>query len=153
MLSNAAHRHTDFDSIGSVPGKGDSQVAQDYDFQDAHPVEGANYYRLKMVDTQGHFTYSKMVLLNFSLAVIKLYPNPANHSVYLENNPNFTKDQPIRIEIIDPLGQKLYSAVYPTAGLTRVLVQIPPDMVTGTYFLIAVNSTGKKQAWKIQIRK
>ena len=143
---------TDFDSLGSVPGLGDSQSTQDYSFQDAHPVEGANYYWLKMVDKLGHFSYSNMVLLNFSLAVIKLYPNPANHSVYLENNPNFTNDQPIQIEFIDPLGQRLSSAVYSTAGLTRVSVQIPPGMVTGTYFLIAVNSTGKKQAWKIQIR-
>jgi hypothetical protein len=53
---------------------------------------------------------------------------------------------------MDPLRQHLSSATYPTAGLTRVLVQIPPNIVTGTYFLIAVNSTGKKQAWKIQIR-
>ncbi len=144
---------TDFDSIGNIPGKGDSQVSQNYAFQDAHPVEGANYYRLKMVDQQGHFIYSNMVLLNFSLAVIKLYPNPAKHIVYLENNPNFTNDLPIQIDLIDPLGQKLFSAEYPTAGLTRVTVQIPPGMVTGTCFLVAVNSTGKKQAWKIQIRK
>jgi len=143
---------TDYDSIGSVPGKGDSQVSQHYEFQDAHPAEGANYYRLRMVDKQGHFTYSYMVLLNFSLAVVKLYPNPANHSVYLENNPNFTHDQPVQIELIDPLGQRLSSAAYPTAGLTRVTVQIPPNIVSGTYFLIAVNSTGNKQAWKIQIR-
>jgi hypothetical protein len=143
---------SDFDSIGSVPGRGDSQLAQDYGFQDTHPAEGANYYRLRMVDKQGHFSYSNMVLLNFSLAVIKLYPNPANHSVYLENNPNFTNDQPIQVEFIDPLGQRLSTATYPTAGLTRVTVQIPPNMVTGTYFLIAVNSIGKKQAWKIQIR-
>lgn len=105
-----------------------------------------------MVDKQGHFTYSKLVLLNFSLAVIKLYPNPAHHSVYLENNLNFTNDLPIQIEFIDPLGQRLFSAEYPTAGLTRVTVQIPSGMVTGTYFLVAVNATGKKQAWKIQIR-
>jgi hypothetical protein len=116
-------------------------------------VEGSNYYRLKMVDRLGHFTYSKMVLLNFSLAVIKLYPNPAKQTVYLENNPNFTNDQPIQIELIDPLGQKLFSASYPTAGLTRVTVPIPSGMVTGTYFMVAVNSTGKRQAWKIQIRK
>lgn len=143
---------TDFQSIGLVSGKGDSQAAQEYDFQDTHPVEGANYYRLKMIDQQGHFSYSKMVLLNFSLAIIKLYPNPAKHSVFLENNPNFTNDQPIQVELVDPLGQRLSAESYPTAGLTRVTVRIPSNIVTGTYFLIAVNSTGKKQAWKIQIR-
>jgi hypothetical protein len=144
---------SDFDSIGTVPAIGNSQVPQNYTFQDVHPVEGANYYRLKMVDKQGNFSYSKMVLLNFSLAVVKLYPNPAKNSVYLENNPNFTNDQPIQIELVDPLGQKLFTGMFPTAGLTRVTVQIPAGMVTGTYFLIAVNSTGKRQAWKFQIRK
>jgi hypothetical protein len=144
---------TDYDSIGTVPGIGDSQTPQNYAFQDSHPVEGANYYRLRMVDKQGHISYSKMVLLNFSLAVIKLYPNPAKQSVYLENNPNFTNDQPIQVELIDPLGQRLFTASYPTAGLTRVNVPIPPGIVTGTYFLVAVNSSGKRQTWKIQIRK
>jgi hypothetical protein len=144
---------TDYDSIGTVPGIGDSQTPQNYAFQDSHPIEGANYYRLRMVDKHGHISYSKMVLLNFSLAVIKLYPNPAKQSVYLENNPNFTNDQPIEVELIDPLGQRLFTASYPTAGLTRVNVPIPPGIVTGTYFLVAVNSSGKRQAWKIQIRK
>ena len=133
-------------------GKGDSQFAQDYNFQDRHPVEGANYYRLKMVDKQGHFTYSNLVLVNFSLAIIQLYPNPAKHQVYLENNLNFTNELPVQVEIIDPLGQRLFKQSYPTAGLTRITVQLPSDMSSGTYFLIAVNSKGKKQAWKLQVR-
>jgi hypothetical protein len=144
--------NTDYQPIGTVMGKGDSQFAQDYSFQDPYPVEGANYYRLKMVDKQGHFIYSNVVLVNFSLAVIQLYPNPAKHLIYLENNLNFTDGQPLQVEIINPLGQRLFTQTYPTTGLTRITVQVPTDMVTGTYFLIAVNSKGKKQAWKLQVR-
>ena len=55
--------NTDFEQIGTVQGKGDSQFAQDYGFADMNPKEGMNYYRLKMVDKQGHFTYSKLYRL------------------------------------------------------------------------------------------
>jgi hypothetical protein len=143
---------SDFQVIGTVPGKGDSQFAQDYSFQDPHPVEGANYYRLKMVDKQGRFTYSDIVQVNFSLAIIQLYPNPAKHLVYLENNLNFTDGLPLQVEIVNPLGQRLFAQSYPTSVLTRITVQVPAELVSGTYFLIAVNSAGKKQAWKLQVR-
>ncbi|HEY4935097.1 MAG TPA: T9SS type A sorting domain-containing protein, partial [Puia sp.] len=143
---------TAFKLIGTVQGKGDSPFAQNYSFQDPSPIEGANYYRLKMVDKKGQFTYSNMVQVNFSLAIIQLYPNPAKNLIYLKNNLNFTNGESIQVEFINPLGQKLSTQTLATAGLYLITVRVPTDLVSGTYFLMAVNSKGKRQAWKIQVK-
>jgi hypothetical protein len=144
---------TNFQQIGTVAGKGDSDLPQDYSFQDLNPVDGFNYYRLKMVDKQNNFTYSSNVLVSFSLAIIQLYPNPAQNLVYLKNNLNFTFGDPIQVELIGTLGQHIFSEQLTTAGTYLMTVNFPPGIATGTYFFVAINSKGQKQAWKIQLRK
>jgi hypothetical protein len=143
---------TDYNQIGSVPGQGDSQFAQFYSFVDNNPSQGANYYRLKMVDKQQHFTYSKTVLVSFNLAIVQLYPNPAQHLVYLKNNTNFTNNDPIEVELINPLGQRMFTQTLVTSGLSLMTVQFPTTLSTGIYFLYIVNAKNQKQAWKIQIQ-
>jgi hypothetical protein len=144
--------NTDFKQIGIVQGKGDSPFALDYSFQDLNPVEGANYYRLKLVDENGHFSYSSSVLVTFSLGILELYPNPASNGVYLKNNVNFTEGEPLDIELINPAGQRLFTTTLPTDGISLLTVKFPSGVANGVYFLIAINSKGKKQAWKIQIQ-
>jgi hypothetical protein len=145
--------NTDFVQIGIVPGQGDSQFAQDYGFRDLNPSEGANYYRLKMVDKQGHFSYTTSVLVNFSLAIIELYPNPAKSKIYLKNNLNFTNGEPMEVELMNPLGQRLFTETLSTDGIPILTVQFPSGIASGVYFFIAVNSKGQKQAWRIQLQK
>ncbi len=143
---------TDFSPVGTVISQGNSQFPQNYGFADMQPKEGANYYRLKMTDKLGHFSYSGTVQVNFSLAIIQFYPNPAQHLVFLKNNVNFTNGEPIEVAIVNPLGQRLSVETYNTAGTYLITVHIPYGITNGTYFIYATNSGGKKQAWKIQIR-
>jgi len=144
---------TDFVKIGSVNSQGNSQFAQDYSFQDTNPVEGVNYYRLKMVDKLGNISYSGMVQVSFSLAIIKLYPNPAKNIIYLKNNVNFTKGEKMDVALLNPLGQKIYSETVETAGINIITIRIPSNISRGVYFLVATNASGDRQAWKIQIQQ
>lgn len=55
-----------------------------YTYQDKHPFTGVNYYRLKMVDQDGSFTYSPVSVLDFSAkATIVVYPNPVSDVLYI----------------------------------------------------------------------
>ena len=47
--------------IGSVAAAGESSLTRHYTFVHADPAEGLNYYRLKMTDRDGRYTYSKVV--------------------------------------------------------------------------------------------
>lgn len=53
-----------FETIGSLPGAGNVQSRQDYDFVHATPAPGVNYYRLRQVDFDGAFEYSNIIALN-----------------------------------------------------------------------------------------
>lgn len=60
-----------FTSIGNVPGTGQDQ----YEFVDPFPLPGINYYRIRMVDRDGSFSYSKVVsvISSTQLADIEVY--------------------------------------------------------------------------------
>lgn len=53
----------DFERIGAVAGAGNSQELVTYTLKDERPLRGANYYRLKQVDTDGASTYSNIIML------------------------------------------------------------------------------------------
>ena len=52
---------TNFQTIGAIKAKGISTTPQYYSFAHEHPASPINYYRLKMVDTDAKFKYSKVI--------------------------------------------------------------------------------------------
>lgn len=57
----------DFATIGIIAGKGTSSVPSDYSFTDVNPYDGINYYRLKQVDWDDKYEYSKIVSVKIDL--------------------------------------------------------------------------------------
>ncbi|MCO6496560.1 MAG: T9SS type A sorting domain-containing protein [Chitinophagaceae bacterium] len=57
-----------------------------YSFDDRQPQPGKNLYRLKMVDKDGRFTYSKTISVNItpSVSIIEAYPNPVSSVLRLK---------------------------------------------------------------------
>ncbi|HET8855399.1 MAG TPA: T9SS type A sorting domain-containing protein, partial [Salinimicrobium sp.] len=71
-----------FERIGQVNGNGNSYEAITYNFSDHYLTSSQAYYRLKQVDFDGKFEYSKIVLINSASFAqeIQLYPNPVTRS-------------------------------------------------------------------------
>ncbi len=66
-----------FTDIGNLSAFGSG--ANNYHFTDALPINGICYYRLKMVDKDASYRFSKVVSVIFNTnASLRLYPNPAN---------------------------------------------------------------------------
>ncbi|MBC7886987.1 MAG: T9SS type A sorting domain-containing protein [Ferruginibacter sp.] len=67
-----------FVKIALQKAAGNSSALLNYDYLHTAPVNGDNYYRLKMVDMDGKFTYSKIVRIKttITLPVITIFPNP-----------------------------------------------------------------------------
>jgi len=68
-----------FKSIGKVNAAGNTNIAQTYSFTDANlnnaPV---SYYRLKMNDNNGAYSYSNIIKVSRNLkGSVSLYPNPS----------------------------------------------------------------------------
>ena len=76
-----------FAAIGTVTAQVAHKKEASYRFTDASPLTGNNYYRLKMVDQDGTFSYSKTVMLSFSPLALQISPNPAHGTanLYISN--------------------------------------------------------------------
>lgn len=69
-----------FHKIGTVKGSGSSSKEQRYSFKDQQASRGTSYYRLKQIDFDGQFEYSKIISVNFKASaghIGNIYPNPS----------------------------------------------------------------------------
>lgn len=106
----AIERSTDgkhWNKIGIVKAKGESSSRLYYSFRDGQPQAGQNLYRLKMVDQDGSFSYSRMESLSFERG-IALYPNPVGPSDKLLIK-GILPGNIARLVIYDQQGKLIYS--------------------------------------------
>ncbi len=72
-------------TVGSKATNGNSAAALTYQFDDVTPLTSGSYYRLKQLDKDGKFTYSKTVLIKAAkvsaVQIATVYPNPAASSL------------------------------------------------------------------------
>ncbi len=108
--------------IGFVKAKG---LASKYAFED-DKFEKTSYYRLKMVDNDGLFDYSKTVsLLVPSKYTVKITPSVSDDSVVVETD--FDDKLPATIAIFNESGKLM---IEKTANQTNIisLVSLPPSL-------------------------
>jgi hypothetical protein len=120
-----------FQEIGQVNGRGTSTVPFEYRYFDANPGGGETYYRLKQVDFDGTFEYSKIIVLNTE-GFIKLfiYPNPARERVFVKTTQDVI-DQ--GLHLYDALGRKHNLQWLGGAGLYEAT--LPPQLTPGLYLI------------------
>lgn len=77
-----------FETIGIVPGSGNSNSVIDYEYTDNEALKDVQYYRLKQVDTDGRFDYSDILMIEKYLGYenLHVYPNPATDEIIIELN-------------------------------------------------------------------
>jgi len=115
-----------FGPIGTVEGNGNSSNLIDYAFVDNSPALASNYYRLKQLDFDGAFEYSKVisVRLNNKLYDIALTPSPVKEELFL----SVTND--ISLEIFSLSGVRVISVSNILGGSVDV-----SDLQSGIYLV------------------
>jgi Secretion system C-terminal sorting domain/Fibronectin type III domain len=77
-----------FETIHIVAAAGSSSVSLIYNYLDnGHPQAQVLYYRLKQVDNDGQFQYSKVIRLRFkdgSFYINRIYPQPATDVIHID---------------------------------------------------------------------
>ena len=99
-----------FTKIAAVNARGNSNTPTSYDLVDPTPLQGVNYYRLRMVDIDGKFEYSQIVIIRIDNSVqliTKVAPNPftGKIDVYL----TLTHNTPVDFRFIDINGRMVFS--------------------------------------------
>jgi surface protein len=78
-----------FTALGAVTALGNTSNNTNYQFTDAAPIIGKNYYRLKIIDKDGSFKYTEIRVLNFENGVLySVYPNPIGSNITITSNGN-----------------------------------------------------------------
>lgn len=125
-----------FVSISKVLGK--SSLEDVYSIIDYSPNNGVNYYRLKMVDDDGRFTYSKTIAVNLKKAdcnTMKVVENPVRNVLKL--NIHATANENVVVTISDVSGRKSYQANYNLTKGSQMLEINKRDFVKGVYLITA----------------
>jgi hypothetical protein len=103
-----------FTGIGQVNVQTTSIPIKDYGFNDPDFPSGRLYYRLKMIDINGAFTYSPVVRINNTAGIVfNIYPNPANNITTIELPAGIGKN--ISINVLNAMGQLVKQSLQKSA--------------------------------------
>lgn len=108
---------TNWETVGTVYGAGTSEQENHYRFNDLNPMSGNIYYRIKQIDFDETFSYSKQVVTFIELAegALVIAPNPVerNQPIQLLNAERIEM-----IEVIDQYGSRVKIVENPNRSIT-----------------------------------
>ena len=122
-----------WEAIEFINGQGQSQVMSNYSAIDTKPFTGINYYRLKQLDFDGKYEYSRTIEVSFGsdLSAFRIYPNPSdtylNYLLPFKDN----KEQLQSISIYNSQGQ-LVKQLIPDSFAQKISTASLPK---GVYWL------------------
>ena len=118
-----------FTKIGAMPASTQPQSVYTYQFTDASPVNGTMHYRIKQVDLDGNYSYSKTVQVKGEESkTIQLLENPVKSNLRLKCSETFLGS---RVVVVDAAGRVVYNGT-----ITSRLSTIPVGhLQQGMYYL------------------
>ncbi len=106
-----------------------------YNFTDKNPLAGVTYYRLKIVDKDGSYRYSNVVIINSKLAAgVAVFPNPATNTISV-SHPQALAGATVELIAVD--GKKINTYTVTTNAL-QTTIDIA-GLKTGNYMLVYKN--------------
>ncbi|MES2647547.1 MAG: C25 family cysteine peptidase [Bacteroidota bacterium] len=126
-VEHSSSANSNFSNIGNLRAKNSGAANVPYQLLHQNPVEGANYYRLKITYQSGKIEYSPVRQINFSRSVIvSVYPNPFTEKISVSALGN----QSWVIEMFNVQGQRILTRK--GAGSSTINTQ---NLAAGTYLL------------------
>jgi hypothetical protein len=126
-----------FNTIGFIKGKGNSTERNNYSFIDINPSAGNYYYRLKQVDFNGEYEYSKIIEILMEApvqyALLQNHPNPFNPSTIITFSvPARTE---VSLKIFDILGNEITTLLREELNAGKHEVEFNAvNLANGVYF-------------------
>ncbi len=122
-----------------------------YSFSDEKPeTRNINYYRLKMIDKDGQFTYSpiRQITTNNSPLTISIYPNPAKDKLQLQIDSE--RKLALKMDIITQDGKVVLSSnISATEGSILRSLNIS-RLQSGPYFLRITSGENEQSVMKFE---
>jgi hypothetical protein len=126
-----------FSTIVTVAASGNSNGIRQYNFVHHNPAKGINYYRLKMIDLDGSYSFSKIISVQMEqvISLFTIYPNPAHDFIIIK--PGSSHSMVIHIFASDGLQVKSYQ----TDGSLHE-INIPISNLPAGFYTVQLQSGG-----------
>ncbi|MFN0204660.1 MAG: T9SS type A sorting domain-containing protein [Bacteroidia bacterium] len=140
-VEHDAFNTNQFEYRGTVIAKGGSDKHL-YQWIDEKPVNGMNYYRLKMIDSDGKYEYSPIVSLHFeSQFYANIYPNPVTESLNIDVSGSIGENIQISIYAVD--GKLIHKQSKELASTHESIKISTLDWASGIYFVNISGNSGR----------
>ena len=127
-----------FSYLDEKPAAGNSITALSYNLVDTKPSLGDNYYRLKMIDKDGTFEYSRIINVNVGVGdagsqILGIYPNPTRGMLNIRflsgEKENFT------MRVMNTTGQLVRENTFEFSAGINFIELNTFDFADGLYIL------------------
>ena len=123
-------------TLGTITATGNNNNIYNYNHNNA--PTGKNFYKLKMVDQDGHFTYSNIIFLNSGDNTrLVIYPNPVKDMLTIYAGNNFLNT----MVSLNNMEGKLLQRTLITSNQQNINVQLLPK---GMYVLNFEDGSAQK---------
>jgi hypothetical protein len=123
----------EFEELVQINGAGNSNDILNYSFEHKYP-SNIEYYRLKQVDFDGQFSFSKIIVIKSDSAPeINIYPNPAKDNLFFDIN--LSDDGNYTIVYTSVLGRVIKEKINISAETKKYKANTFSTLSTGVYFI------------------
>lgn len=137
-----------FVKIGYVAAAGSSSVKKDYAFTDPDGAHENNYYRLRQIDLNDKYEYSKVLSLKATTATyFKVLNNPFSNYVGLQFGKPVTGR--IQARLLDITGKELLRVNNETPGLTNMRIDLSHKNLSAGVYLLEVLLNNEKHIERV----
>lgn len=141
-----------FGTIGRVTARGNTGSTNNYEFTDQH-LNVVSYYRLKMIDIDGKFTYSRTIMISADIVEgLNLQSiSPIPFKSYITIGLSSDKSRSVQVSIIDIWGRiQLQKTIKIQEGHGIYSINELHRLTAGNYVLVLVTDEGKKLIQRVQ---
>lgn len=139
----------DFTPIGQVTAAGNSHTISNYSFVDRSPLGGSSFYRLKPVDLDGSFKYSRIVrvVTVASSQSIEVFSNPFHDQLGLRIAA--TMPDKLVFSLTDLSGRVCWQQTYSEQTGNNFVNLYPPAGMAAGMYLLQVKGAHTQQTIKV----
>ena len=141
-----------FEEVGRVPAKTTTSALNNYEIFDANPYQTINYYRLKQFDTNGKYTYSKIISIKMgktSASNLSIYPNPTTNNEFVVDLKG-TDLAGAQVTITDMLGKTVYTTKIEQNGTNQTIR--PNTTLAAGMYIVTVQTNEKVYQQRLSVK-
>lgn len=119
--------------IGDVAAAGNSSIVTSYEFVHVQPSAGNNHYRIRQIDLDDKFSWSRVEVIRFDMrSSILVHPNPTTNQLVVEQRGGSVTNGTLRM-------MDIHGKVIRTLPLTQIRTILDVSALSAGMYFIQLN--------------